>query len=308
MSAPINVLVTGYGHVGSVLLKTLTSPAFRSRIHTSLLVRPASLQDPVKKSTIDDFKALGVRVVEGDLELSGEEELAKLLRAHSIHTIVAVVGSTQLTHQLPLVRAAKAAGVQRFIPSEFGVDAAAMPSGGTLGQLLGAKLSVQAALKEAAVPYTLICCPAFADLILYTTYFGVDIPNRTVTAPGSFDTKICTAPISDICHVTALAILDPSTRNQTLYVGEPISFEQLTVAVEKATGDKFARKVRTVEEAQKAIDANPADLPARFVSVFAAEKGTLWPATQTYLKQHPSDFSHTPFPQFAEMHLKGKGK
>ena len=52
--------------------------------------------------------------------------------------------------------AAKAAGVERFFLSESGVDGPAMPADGTLSQLLGAKKSVQAALKEAALPYTVV--------------------------------------------------------------------------------------------------------------------------------------------------------
>ena len=62
------------------------------------------------------------------------------------------------------------------------------------------------------------------------------MPNRVVHAAGSFSTRFCTATIADLAHVTALAILDLSTRHQTVYVGEPISFEEVTVALEKAAG------------------------------------------------------------------------
>ena len=93
MSPPLHVLVTGYGHVGSPLLRTLTSAAFRNRVVPFLLARPSSLRDEAKRATIDELRGIGVRVMEGDLELNSEEELTQLLRSLSIRTIASVVGA-----------------------------------------------------------------------------------------------------------------------------------------------------------------------------------------------------------------------
>ena len=95
MSAPpLHVLVTGYGHFGSALLQTLTSAPLRSRFLPFLLARPWSLRDERKRDSIDALRLRGVRVLEGDLQQSSEEELTRLLRSNSIHSVGAVVGAT----------------------------------------------------------------------------------------------------------------------------------------------------------------------------------------------------------------------
>ena len=64
----VNVLVTGYGNIGLPILKALTSSEFSDRIAAFVLIRPASLADPAKQPAIAAVHALGVTVLEGDLE------------------------------------------------------------------------------------------------------------------------------------------------------------------------------------------------------------------------------------------------
>ena len=73
-----------------------------------------------------------------------------------------------------------------------------------------------------------------------------------------------------------------------MYVGEPISYEEMTAALERAMGESFERRVRTVGEAQRAVAADPTDFAARFVSALVEGKGTLWPVSHTYLAQRTS--------------------
>ena len=306
MSRPINVLVTGYGRLGSVLLHTLVSPAFAGRLRPFLLARPSSLADATKRAAIDAFRPLGVQVIEGDLQANSVPELAELLRANTIQSVVCVVGGHALGLQLSLIQAAQQAGVQHFIPSEFGVDAGAMGTGGPLSGLLAGKRAAQQAVRDSGMGWTVVCSSAFSELILSTPFFGVDVANRTVTAPASFDTAISTAPMADIAQVTAQALLDPAARGVTIYVGEPITFQELTDVLERVTATQFTRAIRTKEEAQKALDGNPRDMLAAFALAFMEGKGTTWPASQTYLVQHPGPYKPTSFAQFAETSLKGK--
>ena len=183
MSAPVNVLVAGYGNFGSGLLKTLTSPPFIGRIRAFVLVRPASLKEDKKRATIDAFKGMGVRVVEGDIEQSSMEELTRTLQSNAIHTIVSVVGSPQLAQQVRLVEAAQAAGVQRFFPSEFGVDIAAMNPDNPMSQYVQGKKTVRRMLEQSGLAYTLILNCAFSEFLIDTPYFGVDVPTARSPRP-----------------------------------------------------------------------------------------------------------------------------
>ena len=306
MSFPLNVLVTGYGNLGSVLLRTLTSSEFKSKIRTFLLVRPSSLADPSKRVTIDSHVSRGVTLLEGDLEVTPVPQLTATLVSAGIHAVVSVVGFQQLPAQFALIEAAKAAGVSHFIPSEFGGDVNAMDPSGALGQLIQGKLEVQKVVKDSGLAWTIVLSSGFAEFLITTSFFGTDVPNATVNAPASFDTVITTAPLAEIAYVTALALIEPAAKNRTLYVGSPYSFEEITQALEAATGKTFIRKVRTRAEVNAAIAANPHDMVSRFASAFMDGKGTRWPVSETYLAQNHPEYLVTSFKEFAADQLKAK--
>lgn len=84
----------------------------------------------------------------------------------------AVVGEPQLA----LVKAAKEAGVTRFIPSEYGVD----PSKNTPFGFYAPKLKVQQAIKDAGLEYILYGNGLFTDADLIPE-FGFDFANDKVS-------------------------------------------------------------------------------------------------------------------------------
>ena len=310
MSTPLNVLVTGYGNLGAVLLRTLTAEPFKSKMRVFLLVRPASYADPAKRATIDQFTPLGVTLLQGDAENTPVPELTTLLRNAGIHAIVSVVGFQQLVSgQLSLIQAAKAAGVDRYFPSEFGVDGHAMgkdATTGPLGQLITSKMTVQDAVKESGLAQTIVLNGGFAEFIVNTPMFGVKVPERATIAPGSFDTVITLTSLKDVAAAVGYALLDPATRNASIHIGEPLSYGQITDALEAATGAKFTRTVRTKAEAQAMYAANPYDFEARFAEAFMDGKGMQWPANECYLKKKHSDYKTTDFATLSKQMLQGK--
>jgi len=290
----INVLVTGYGNIGTPILKALTSSEFSERIRTFVLIRPASLSDPRKKAAIDQVRALnGVTVLEGDLE-AGVPALTAVLKAAAIHTVVGVVGGLQIAQQLPLVKAAKAAGVRHFIPSEFGVDSEATPIDGLWGPFVHAKKEVATAVKAAGLDYSLLYVGVFTEFLVGYPIAGVDLQRGMVAAPGSWQARVTTTPIEEAAWLTAAAVVDPQARNATLYSGETVTYQQLADMVDAARGKPVERRIRTVDEAHKAVDANTNDFAARLVSVLADGRGASWPASNNYsTKFHPKHKPHT---------------
>lgn len=286
-SARVNVLVTGYGNIGLPILKALTSSEFSDRIAAFVLIRPASLADPAKQPAIAEVRALGVTVLEGDLE-AGVPALTALLTGAAIATVVSVVGGLQIGHQLPLVEAAKAAGVTHFIPSEFGVDTERTPTDGMWGPPVQAKQAVQRAVQASGVDYTLIYTGVFAEFIVGNTIAGVDLQRGTVAAPGSWDAKVNTTPFEEVGWLVAAACVEPQARNARLYSGETVTYKQLADLLDAARGKPVERRIRTVEEAQKAVDVNTHDYAARLAGAVADGRGIWWPASQNYsVKYHP---------------------
>lgn len=76
------------------------------------LARSASASKPAYAT----LAAQGVKVVAVDL-VGPEDELVRALQGKDV--VIASVPPTALESQLPLIRAAKLAGVKRFIPSAF---------------------------------------------------------------------------------------------------------------------------------------------------------------------------------------------
>ena len=285
-AARINVLVTGYGNVGTPILRALTASEFSDRIAAFVLIRPASLSDPSKQKAIDEVRALqGVTIVEGDLA-AGVPALTALLKKAAIHTVVAVVGGLQVPQQLPLVEAAKAAGVRHFIPSEFGVDSDATPIDGPWGPFLKDKRAVAQAIKAAGLDYSLLFVGLFSEFLVGYTIAGVDLERGVVTAPGSWEARLNTTPLEEIGWLVAAAVVDPQARNAVLYSGETVTYKQLADLVDAARGKPVERRIRTVEDAQKAVDADTHDFAARLAGVVADGRGASWSASNNYAAKH----------------------
>lgn len=293
----INVLVTGYGNIGTPILRAMTNPHFSSRISPFVLIRPASLTDPSKKQAIDQVRAMnGVTIVEGDLE-SDVATLTALLQKAAIRTVVSVVSGYQIERQLPLVEAAKAAGVRHFIPSEFGVDTEATPVDGMWGPFLKPKIAVQKALKEAGMDYTLLFVGLFTEFFVLYPIAGVDLQNGAIAAPGSWETKVSTTSLEEAGWLTAVAVVEPRARNARLYSGDTVTYKQLADMLDTARGKPLQRSIRTAADAKAEVDKDPNDLslfPARLVCTLIDGKGTWWPASRNYSVQYQTE--HKPLP------------
>ena len=80
------------------------------------LTRPSSLQKP----QVLELAKKGVNIVAADLAGS-EEELKKALMG--IEVVISTIYGASVTAEIPLINAAKAIGVQRYVPCFFGTVA-----------------------------------------------------------------------------------------------------------------------------------------------------------------------------------------
>ncbi|KAL7794423.1 hypothetical protein V8C37DRAFT_69102 [Trichoderma ceciliae] len=151
MSAPFeNVALTGAsGNTGKVVLKALLDAG---KFNVTVLRRSGS------SSTFPD----NIKVIDVDFE--SVDSLAAALSGQDV--VISTVGSSALVNeQKKLADAAVAAGVKRFLPSEYGCDldhelVAKLPA-------FASKVEVEKYLKEKArttsLSYTLIYCGPFFD-------------------------------------------------------------------------------------------------------------------------------------------------
>jgi nucleoside-diphosphate-sugar epimerase len=100
--------------------KIVAAVLYKGTVEVKAMVRSSNDSHEEKRQKIDEIKAKGAEIVEGDLM-----KPETLLRACAeVGVIVSAVGNNQVTvlGQKNLIYAAKQQGVKRFIPSDYSVD------------------------------------------------------------------------------------------------------------------------------------------------------------------------------------------
>ena len=74
------------------------------------------MNDPVKGEKLRKFKSEGATLIEGDISnpISFQDKLK------GIDVVISAISEGAFQYQIGLIKAAKAAGIKRFVPSEFG--------------------------------------------------------------------------------------------------------------------------------------------------------------------------------------------
>ena len=214
------LIVGATGHLG----RELVAAGRQQGADLHALVRPATRRDP------DKMKALGdVTIHEGDL--SDEDSLRRA--SSGMDVVISAVGGMQIGEEAGLVRAVKAAGVQRFVPSDFGLDPVAAGPGSCA--LFDAKKAVQDSVKAAGIPYTFIHANAFFSYWAFSlgdiTRLGGKLPPDEVNVYGDGNVLGALNSVPDIARVTIRAVHDPRMRNQELHIRANTITQNLLVAL-----------------------------------------------------------------------------
>ncbi|WP_158799271.1 NmrA family NAD(P)-binding protein [Pedobacter sp. L105] len=194
------ILVAGAtGDLGGRIVKSLISKG--AEVHA--LVRFES-----DKAKITEIAALGVTIVEADH--SNKEQLINACKGAScVVSALAGLRDVIIDTQVLLLEAAVAAGVPRFIPSDFSSDFTRLAEGENRNFDLRREFHTH--LDKAAIKGTSILIGAFADILSYNTPF-YNLKKQTVAYWGDdpnwnvdFTTK------DNAAEFTAAAALDAET-------------------------------------------------------------------------------------------------
>ncbi|KIJ41707.1 hypothetical protein M422DRAFT_255325 [Sphaerobolus stellatus SS14] len=188
--------------------------------------------------------------------------------------------------QLNLVRAAKAAGVKLFVPSEYGRSTL-----GTTEPYLISKANTHALLKALNLPYALFFTGIWPIMILEPAYgsaTGIDFDAGKFSLFGDGTEPLSwTAPQDFVPFVyQVLTTLQPSQLENAVFQieGDRKSFKQIIALWEKKTGRKAVIHERSEEEIQAYINAQEMEL-LRFIPRqwqlggmrVSGESNRLWP-------------------------------
>ena len=261
------LIVGATGHLG----RELVAACQQQDAEVHALVRPATRRDAEKMKPL---QAAGATIHEGDLADEGS-----LLRAcRAVDVVISAVGGMQIGDEAPLVKAAKDAGVQRFVPSDFGLDPAA--AGPRSCALFDAKAAVQESVKASGVPYTFIHSNGFFSYWAFSlgdlSKLGGKLPPDEVNVYGDGNVQGAFTSVPDIAKVTVRAVHDPRLRNRELRITANTITQNLLIALwQTASGRTVARTGVPAAELEKIIAG--ATAPEQGMMLIAAQlHRSLW--------------------------------
>lgn len=198
---PAKVAIAGAtGNVGPAVLDQLSQAGFELTVLTR------------KDSNSNVHK--GAKVVKVDYE--SLDDLKQALSGHDVVVSTLNVGAVPRDIHIRLVDAAAAAGVKRFIPSEYGADttnskAANLP-------VFADKLAVQEHLKKSGLTYSLLYTGPFLDWGIKVGFL-LDLSSPVTTLYDNGENKFSTTTLADVGRgiVGIINNLD-DTKNKPVYV------------------------------------------------------------------------------------------
>ena len=229
LSAPTSIVLAGAtGDLGHRIALALLARGAQVRA----LVRPGSI-----KPIVNDLRERGATILEVDFN-----DPAALTRAcaGAACVVSALSGLREVIvdAQTQLLAAAVAAGVPRFIPSDFSIDFTKLPEGSNRN--LDLRREFGRRLDQAPIAATSILNGMFMDLLTGQAPV-VLFPIRRVLYWGSADQPLDFTTIADTATFTAAAALDPTTPRYLRVAGEVATVRDLQAAASAATGRRFGR-------------------------------------------------------------------
>jgi uncharacterized protein YbjT (DUF2867 family) len=243
---PRTLIVGATGHLGRELVKACQER--RSQVH--VLVRPATRRDPAKMKPLE---GAGATIHEG--ELADYDSLLRACRA--VDVVISAVGGMQIGEEGPLLEAAKEAGVQRFVPSDFGLDPAVTGPGSCV--LFDAKAAVQRSIKASGIPYTFIHSNGFFTYWAFTlgdlTRLGGPLPPPEVNVYGDGNVVGALTSLPDVARVTVRAAHDPLLRNKEIRITANTITQNFLIALWQTTSARTVQRTSVPEHELETIIA-----------------------------------------------------
>ncbi|KAJ4341911.1 hypothetical protein N0V95_007096 [Ascochyta clinopodiicola] len=177
------------------------------------------------------------KIAEVVVDFNSESSLVSALTGHD--AVVSTVGTTGLTTQVAIIKAAIAAGVKRFIPSEFGSDL----KNPLVRQLpvYAEKVKVEDLLEQEAakgtLTYTIIYNNLYLDWGLQYAYIA-DVLNRSATLYDGGSLPLSMTRLSTVAKAVVGVLRNPKdTENRCLRIHDGrLSKRELVSALQETTG------------------------------------------------------------------------
>lgn len=188
---------------------------------------------------------------------------------------------------MKITRAVLAAGVERYIPWQFGVDYDVIGRGSG-HELFDEQLDVRHLLRsQDRTRWAIISTGMFMSFLFERVFGVVDLDRGEVCALGSWENSVTVTTVEDVGAATAEVVLghhsDDNFSDAPIYIGgDTISYERLAELVESVTGRAFKRSCLTVEGVKRELAKDPGNALKKYQLVFGNGRGVAWDLEETW--------------------------
>jgi predicted dinucleotide-utilizing enzyme len=245
--------IVGAGNIGGFIVEELLKQKAAGSVEEIIVVtRPASKDKEQNKS----YATRGARIAAA--EYTDVSALTTALGG--VHVVISTVSAFALDSQVHIAQAAKAAGAQVFIPSEFGG-----PTEHLKDNQLGLKGALHAKLREVGPPLLLVYTGPFSDA-MWIDFVNLNLASGKVAVGGDGNSQISFTTRPDAARFLAYVLIHaPKARlqNQTLRLeGDRSTFNEIFKGYEERSGTKLDVTYRPLDTLRAKVAENPHDLGA----------------------------------------------
>jgi uncharacterized protein YbjT (DUF2867 family) len=209
------------------------------RIARALAGRGATVRALVRPGTPPDklaeLRGLGAEIVEADYD-----DAAALRRAcEGAGCVVSALSGLEdvvVEAQTQLLEAAIAAGVPRFIPSDFAIDFTRLPPGSNRN--LDLRRAFKEQLDRAPIAATSVLCGAFMDMLTGVAPF-ILFKRKRVLYWQNADQRMDFTTRDDTAAFTAATAMDPSTPRILRIAGDSPTARELATLMTAISGEPY---------------------------------------------------------------------
>ena len=194
------------------------------------LVRPGTPPD-----TLAELRSLGVEIAGADYG----DAAAMRQACEGVGCVVSALSGLEdvlVEAQTRLLEAAVAAGVPRFIPSDFAIDFTRLPPGSNRN--LDLRRAFKERLDRAPVAATSVLCGAFTDMLNGAAPL-ILFKRRRVLYWQNADQRMDFTTRDDTAAFTAAAAMDPSTPRILRIAGDSRSARELAALMTEISGERY---------------------------------------------------------------------
>ncbi|GGO95504.1 aromatic alcohol reductase [Stakelama pacifica] len=274
-------LVIGAGELGLAVINGLLEQHPESAGSVSVLLRPPA--DAAGEQAKHPLEGKGLHIVRGDLATETVDGLVAIFA--SFDTVICCTGFVGGPGtQRKITKAVLQAGVERYVPWQFGVDYDVVGHGS--GQpVFDEQADVRDMLRgQSATEWIIVSTGMFTSFLFEPAFGLVDLERPRVHALGSWENRLTVTTPGDIGRLTAAILAhEPRIRDQVVYVaGDTFSYTQLADMIEGHLGRDVERVMWDMDRLRSEVAAHPDDGMRKYHLAFARDTGVAWDKETTF--------------------------